>query len=195
MKRGLTIILLTLLTVVTAMAQGAQRKSVTEPQSAKAPQSMPTVDQILDRYVQAIGGATAHRKLTSRVMKSTIVIEGSDVTASFESYEQAPNKQVDIGQFKFGNGGEFEVSRGFNGTVGWALNPTNGWFRYLSGTELAEEKRFAEFYWGIKLKELYPKMALLGQMKVGDQTAYCIQASPPEDDPIKLYFEAQTGLL
>jgi len=71
MKRGLTIIFLSLVTAVTAMAQGAQPLSVTEPQSVKAPQSTPTVDQILDRYVQAIGGATAHRKLTSQVMQIT----------------------------------------------------------------------------------------------------------------------------
>src|SRR5215475_3106109 len=195
MKRGLTIILLTLVTVVTAMAQGAQRKSVTEPQSAKAPQSMPTVDQILDRYVKAIGGAAAHRKLTSHVMKSTFVIGDSDVTASYESYSQAPNKSVDIGHFKVGNGREFELSRGFNGTEGWALNPTDGGFRELSGTKLAEQKRDADFYREIKLKELYPKMALMGEVKIGDRTAYCIEATPTEGDPSKLYFEAQTGLI
>ncbi|HEY9434978.1 MAG TPA: serine hydrolase [Blastocatellia bacterium] len=156
---------------------------------------MPTVDKILDRYAQAIGGAAAHRKLTSRVMKSTLVIEDSDVTASFEDYRQAPNKAVEIGRFKLGNGVEFEVSRGFNGRVGWALNPTDGGFRELSGTGLDAEKRDAEFYWGIKLKELYPKMALLGQVKVDVHTAYCIEATPPEGDPVKLYFEAQTGLL
>jgi CubicO group peptidase (beta-lactamase class C family) len=153
------------------------------------------VDQILDRYVKAIGGAAAHRKLTSRVMKMTFEIEDSDVTARYESYRQAPNKAVVIGKFKLGNGIEFEVSRGFNGAEGWALNPTDVGFRELSGTELAAEKREADFYWDIKLKELYPKMALLGQVKVGDHKAYCIEATPPEGDPLKLYFETQTGLL
>ncbi len=55
-----------------AMAQGAQQKSETGPQSVKAPQSTPTVDQILDRYVQAIGGERSLRKLTNRVMKMTL---------------------------------------------------------------------------------------------------------------------------
>lgn len=195
MKRGLTIVLLSLVIAGPVMAQGAQQKSVTEPQSVKAPQSMPTVDQILDRYVQAIGGAAAHRKLTSRITKMTLVIEDSDVTGSFEIYEQAPNKVVGIGQIKLGNGIKFEVSRGFNGAVGWSLNPTDGGFRELSGTELAAEKRDAEFYWEIKLKELYPKMAFIGQAPVGDHTAYCIEATPPEGSAEKWFFEAQTGLL
>jgi hypothetical protein len=32
---------------------------------------MPIVDQILDKYVQPIGGETAYRQLRSRVMKGT----------------------------------------------------------------------------------------------------------------------------
>ena len=162
---------------------------------AKTLQSMPTVDQIFDRYVEAIGGVTANRKLTSRIMKMTLVVQDSDVTASIESYRQAPNKAVDISQIKLGNGIEFESSSGFNGAVGWSFNPADGGIRELSGSRLAEEKRDSEFYWEIKLKELYPKMALAGQATVGDRLAYCIEATPPEGDPIKLYFEAQTGLL
>jgi CubicO group peptidase (beta-lactamase class C family) len=92
MKRSLAIILSSLFTVVTAMAQGAQQKSATESQSLNASQSTPTVDQIIDRYVQAIGGEAALRKVTSRIINLTLVIEGDDVTASFESYSQAPNK-------------------------------------------------------------------------------------------------------
>jgi hypothetical protein len=177
------------------LERGARQQPGTETQRLNAPRSMPTVDQILDRYVQALGGMAALGKFTSRITKSTLVIEESDVTASFESYRQAPNKGVEIGQYKLGNGIGFTVSRGFNGTAGWALNPTDGGFRELSGTGLAAEKRDAEFYWEINLKELYPKMALIGQVQVGDRTAYCIEATPPEGDPIKLYFETQTGLL
>jgi D-alanyl-D-alanine carboxypeptidase len=166
-----------------------------KPQSVKAPQSAPTVDQILDRYVKAIGGTAAYRKLTSQIMKITFVIEESNVTGSFETYRQAPNKSVEIGKIKLGDGREFEISRGFNGAEGWALNPADGGFRELIGTELAAEKLEAEFYWDIKLKELYPKMALQGEVRIGDRTAYCIEATPTEGDPSKLYFEAQTGLL
>ena len=112
-----------------------------------------------------------------------LVIEGSDVTVGYESYSQAPNKEVEIFRVKLGNGFEFEVSGRFNGVIGWSLDPTDGGFRELSGTELAAKIRDVEFYWGIKLKELYPKMALIGQASVGDHTAYCIEATPPEGAP------------
>ena len=92
MKRGYTTLLLCLVAVVTSLAQGAQQESVSKQQSAKAPQATPTVDQIIDMYVQVIGGASAIRKLTSRVVKMTLVIEDSDVIGSFESYRQVLNK-------------------------------------------------------------------------------------------------------
>src|SRR5215475_1533591 len=195
MKRSLEIILLSLVTAVTATAQGARQRSETEPQAVKAPQSTPTVDQILDRYAQAIGGAAAFAKLTSRVTKMTLEIEDSDVAVSFESYAQAPNKHVQIGQARLGNGIEFEISRGFNGAVGWSLNATEGGFSELIGTELAAEKRAADFYWDIRLKEIYPKMALLGRAPVGDHTSYCIEATPTEGSHEKWFFDLQTGLL
>jgi hypothetical protein len=59
----------------------------------------------------------------------TLLIEGSDVTVSYEGYRQAPNKEVEIFRVKLGNGFEYEVSRGFNGAVGWSLDPTDGGFR------------------------------------------------------------------
>src|SRR5262245_65033658 len=120
MKRGFTTVLLCMVAVVASMAQIARQKSATESQSLNASQSIPTVDQIIDRYVQAIGGEAAIRKVTSRIINMTLVIEGDDVTASFESYGQAPNKRVEIGQFKLSNCIEFEISRGFNGAVGWS---------------------------------------------------------------------------
>jgi hypothetical protein len=195
MKIVFTIALLSMVIAGTAMAQGPQQKTGPETQLGKAPQSTPTVDQILDRYVQAIGGESALRKLTSRVTKMTLVIEGSDVTVSFESYAQAPNREVLIGQVKLDNGVEFEISRGFNGSVGWSLDPTEGGFRELKGTELAAEKRDAEFYSGIKSRELYPQMTLIGQMKFGDHSTYCIEARPLEGSSQKWFFDAQTGLL
>jgi len=49
MKRSLAIILLSLVTVVTATAQGARQKAGAGPQRVKASRSMPTVDQSLDK--------------------------------------------------------------------------------------------------------------------------------------------------
>jgi len=100
MKQKIAILLPGMLLAVAVMAQSTRQQSQTESQGVKAPQSMPTVEQILDRHVQAIGGATAWDKLTSRITKITVEFEGSKVTGSFERYEQAPNRDVLIAQLR-----------------------------------------------------------------------------------------------
>src|SRR5215475_11818691 len=197
MKRSLTIILLSLVTFVPAMAQGARQKAGARSQRVKAPRSMPTVDQILDKYVQAIGGEAAFGKLTTRVAKGTIEEEVSGVTGSFVVYAQAPNKLALIGRAQTKEGFGFDISHGFDGVVGWSVNKAvmGPGFRELSGKELAAEKRDAEFYSEVRLKELYPRMTLRGKMKVGVREAYVIEAKPAEGNPEKWYFDTQTGLL
>jgi len=156
---------------------------------------MPTVDQILDKYVQAIGGEAALGKLTTRVTKGTLEELVRGITGSIEVYAQAPNKLALISRAQTKTGLAFDIAHGFDGASGWSLNVAGAGFRELSGKELAAEKRDAEFYSETKLKELYPRMTLKGKMKVGAREAYVIEATPAEGDPEKWYFDAQTGLL
>jgi CubicO group peptidase (beta-lactamase class C family) len=155
---------------------------------------MPTVDQILDKYVQAMGGTEAIRKLKTRVLKGTIEFVKREVTivGDSEIYAASPNKRMEITRIKVGSCYEEDVLEGFNGTVGWSNSDR---FRKLEGAELAVKKREAEFYREIKLKELYPRMILNGTEKIGDRLAYVLNATPAEGDPEKMYFDIETGLL
>ncbi|HEV2666838.1 MAG TPA: hypothetical protein VG324_18105 [Blastocatellia bacterium] len=190
MKAKLTIIALSLVSCVAGMAQSAQQKSKLEQEGANAPASTPTVDQILDKYVQAIGGKAAFEKLKTRVMKGTWENLTTTRVSPIEIYAKAPNKRVEIFI-----AGDYDSSRGFNGAVGWSLNMTETGFRELSGHGLAAEKREAEFHREIKLREIYPRWTLAGKERVGDREAYVIEATPAEGDTEKMYFDVQTGLL
>src|SRR5215510_912209 len=190
MKTNLTIIALSLVAGIVGMAQSAQQRSGPVQEGANATAPTPTVDQILDKYVQAIGGKAAFEKLKTRVMKGTWENLTTSRVSPIEIYAKAPNKRVEIFLI-----GDYDSSRGFNGAVGWSLNMTETGFRELSGHGLAAEKREAEFYREIKLRELYPKSTLAGKEKVGDREAYVIEATPAEGDSEKLYFDVQTGLL
>ena len=148
---------------------------------------LPTVDQVLSKYVEALGGRAALEKLKTRMMKgSQIRFDGT--AWPVEIYQAAPNKFVSIVTSPNGI-----VSFGFNGTAGWSRNPRGQ--RDLSGEALAQMKRSAEFYVDLKLKELYPNMMLEGKEKVGDREAYVIRSQVGEKRTEKLYFDTQTGLL
>jgi len=156
-----------------------------------APQeSLPSVDQIIDKYVDALGGKAAIEKLTSRVAKGTFEMDQMPGTASEEIYEKAPNKQLMITDAP-----NYGVVRyAFNGTVGWQDTPQTG-LQDISGAQLAAMKRYADFYRDIKLTELYPKMTVKGKESVNGHDAYVVEATPAEGAPELWYFDVGSGLL
>ena len=185
---------------ISALAQSSQQKPPTgqpaakptdpKPADAKPADAMPTIDQILDKFVQALGGKAAIEKLTSRVSKGNFEIPAMGAGGPIEMYAKAPNKNLVIINIPgFGT-----IQQGFNGTVAWAQEPTSG-LRELSGAELASAKRDAEFYADIKFKEMYSKMTVKGKEKVGEKEAYVVEAIPTEGAPQKIYFDTQSGLV
>jgi len=163
---------------------------------ALAQQAPPTVDQIIARYLQAMGGAAALGKLTTRVEKVTFADETNGVTGSFVVYARAPNQRAVIGSAQTKDGSVIDFSRGFDGTVGW-VSKTGVWSgcQKLAGAELAEEKRAAVFHSELRTLELYPRLRLKGRLNVDGRTAEVIEARPREGNPETWYFDTQTGLL
>lgn len=182
MKRVLTILLFTLLTVMPAFGQD-------KPAAKPAPvAAMPSLDQIIEKAVQAIGGKAAHEKLTSRVAKGTLEVSGTG--GPFETYAKAPNKTITIVDIE----GYGVYQEGFDGAVAWVLDPASG-MSERQGTALATAKREADFYGAFKIKEHFPKMTLKGKDKVGDREVYVIDAITAEGTPETLYIDVQNGLI
>jgi mono/diheme cytochrome c family protein len=156
-------------------------------QAAKQDVPLPSVEQILDRYVQAVGGRQAIERVTSRVLKGSRV--GADgILVPEEVYAKAPNKLLTVTSYP-----NLVFRTGFNGTQGWARSNQGG--RDLPGEMLAQLRREAEFYKETRLKDIYSKMMVLGRAAVGGREAYVVEATPNDGSPEKLYFDVQTGLL
>ncbi|HKC65336.1 MAG TPA: hypothetical protein VKB86_16965 [Pyrinomonadaceae bacterium] len=190
--RKATIIILGLLVSISAMAQNAQPSTHVSTNAAKASTALPTVDAVLEKYVNAMGGRAAIEKIKSRVSKGTFELASmAGVKGTVEIYEKAPNKQVAFLNIP-GIGTDAE---GFNGTIAWELEPDSGVVHEKSGLELASARRDAEFYEELKFKELFPQMTLKGVEKVGTSAAYVIEAVPAEGSAEHFYFDTATGLL
>lgn len=173
---------------------GRGSASVAAP-AAQDSAALPTVDQLLDKYVAAIGGRAAIEKVTTRMMKGTLELPatgdaGSIVPGTIEVYQKAPNKRVATVVIP-GNGTDL---RGYNGAAGWFVDPDEG-PKDLSGPDLDAIKVEARFNREIRLKELFPKMTVAGRATVGNSEAYVVNAPQADGSLEKLYFDAQSGLL
>jgi len=189
--------------MVAAFTSAAQEKPKTDvqgkPETPKAegpktdakPVALPTVDDILEKNVKAVGGKEAIEKITSRSMKGSFNLEAFGVAdAPVEMFAKAPNKtamKIDVAGFGV-------VNRVYDGATGWSSDPMSG-LRELSGVELAQMKRGADFYQELNYKKHYTKMEVKGKEKVGSYETYVVEATPSEGSPDKLYFDVDTGLL
>ncbi len=193
MKLATTIVIYALLFALPAGASFAQDK----PQPAKAPEAAaktataePTVDQILDKYVRAIGGRQAVEKITSRVTRGTFEVSAMGLKGEIEIYAKAPNKTLTIQTLS----GVGEIRDGYDGKIAWSQNPMMG-LREKGGTELATIVRASDIHASIKTRQLFSKLELKGKEKVGNRETYVILATPAEGTPVKMYFDTQTGLI
>jgi hypothetical protein len=153
----------------------------------KSDTSLPTVDQVLARYVEALGGRSAIMRVTVRVMKGSRV--GADgVLVPEEVYQKAPNKLLVVTRYP-----NNVISKGFDGAKAWGRD--NQGESLMSDEDAAELEREAAFHKDVDLKQLYKEMRLAGQATVNDRTAYVVEAESRRGNSEKLYFDAQTGLL
>jgi outer membrane lipoprotein-sorting protein len=183
--------LLTLSLLMTLGVFGQEKPKSEAPKAdAKPAAGMPTVDEILERNIKAIGGEEAIRKITSRSSKGSFDLEAMNISGTFEMVAKAPNRTATTIELP----GMGKMSNVFDGTKAYSADPMNG-VREPSGTELEPLKRAADFYSSLNYKKNYTKIELKGVEKVGSTDAYVLVATPPLGDPDKLFFDAKTYML
>lgn len=154
----------------------------------------PSAESIIAKYVQALGGEQALRKVTSRVITARRDYPAgpaglAPVLAQVEIYQQAPNRTVMISKAE-----KFTVSEGYDGQVAWAQN-ANGNVNNLPEPDQQRAKRSADFYESLDLAKNYEQLQVTGIEKVNGHDAYVLTGTPPGDRPEKLYFDVKTGFL
>jgi len=155
------------------------------PASAKP---APSIDEIIERSIRASGGREAWKRLTSLRMRGQAEVTGMDLPGTVEIQAKAPNKVLQTIEF-----GQMVIRHAFDGQNGWQELPGQG-VTDMSGEELGQFKRDAEFHGELKFKELYPQITYLGEEEVNNRSAYVIRAVPADGAARKFYFDKETGL-
>lgn len=167
---------------------GAAAPPAGQPQASPSPRlAGPSADEILNKYVEAIGGQAAIDKLKTRTAKGTIV-QANGNSFQFELYQAAPDKfcfLVTTPQ------GPFE--RGFDGKLAW--EKTARGVREITGGELANFKAGNSLFSLINLKEQYARPPRARRDKLGDRDVFVLDGMTTDGKRMRLYFDASTGLL
>jgi outer membrane lipoprotein-sorting protein len=146
-----------------------------------------TADQIVDRYIAALGGADAIKKITSRVQKGKILANGSETP--IEVITKAPNMRITI---THNSASDSFVA--FDGKAGWMGNAGRP-AREMTAAESASSGLDAEFYLALRLKEMFPQLRRGRPEEVGGAQCEVLTGAAPGRPMVRLYFDKNSGLL
>jgi hypothetical protein len=157
--------------------------------SAQQPAAM-TGDEVLERYVAAVGGRAAHERIRNYVLEAEFEVARRGIRGTLEIRGKAPDKLLVVRTIeKVG-----AIRQGVDGAAAWVEDPYNG-VRVLDGEELATARRSAVFNADLKWRELYERVELLGVEKLGDRDVYAVRLSGKEAPAETRYYDAATFLL
>lgn len=161
-----------------------------EPEKAEtAAPALPTADEILNKYVQAVGGAAAVEKINSRVEKGTISFGPQQLP--IEVVAKAPNKRISTVHTP--NGDNITA---FDGHAGWLGNPGPRPPREMSALENEAAGFDATFYLPTELKKMFAQFRVRPATdKIGGHDVVQLIAANPGKAPMRLFFDKESGLL
>ncbi len=160
----------------------------TKVQGAEAKEgSGPSADQLLDKYLQAVGGAAATEKITSRVMKGTITFGDSNIP--IDIFSKDPDKRI-----SFAHTPDGDSVTAFDGHEGWLGFPGRP-PREMHGSELDAAAMDADLHFAAHLRTMFSEAQVRGIQKIGDRDAYLVVGQSEGKPPLRLYFDQQSGLL
>jgi len=159
-------------------------------------EGQPSATQILDKYIQALGGAQKVGALTSFI--ATGMSEGYGGLGgggTFQIIAKAPNQRTTLIVFK-DHPERGDNTRVFNGTNAWVKSPRGLFPEYeMTGTDLDGARLDAQMSFPAQIKQVLTNLRVGGLDTIGDREVQVVQGSGPRGLLATMYFDKQTGLL
>ena len=169
----------------------AENDDIVRPDSGQ-----PSADQILDKYIRALGGAQRLAGLASFVATGTSVgYFGLGGTGEFTITAKAPTQRTTLIAFKD------HPERGdsvwaFDGRTGWIKTPRGLLGEYeLVGEELDGARLEAQMSFPGQIKQVLDNWRVGSRRSIGNRDFLVVQGSGPRGFVATLYFDPESGLL
>jgi photosynthetic reaction center cytochrome c subunit len=159
-------------------------------------QGVPSVDQVLDKYLQALGGSQNVARVTSFIATGkSIGYRGFGGGGVVEVSAQAPDKRAM--HISFPEYPDRGVSvRTYDGRTGWIATPLAVLRKYeLAGSERDGARLDAMLSFPTQIKQALTNLRVGPPSTIGDQDVTVLQGNGPNGTLATLYFDDATGLL
>jgi outer membrane lipoprotein-sorting protein len=151
----------------------------------------PSADQILDKYIQALGGAQRLAAITSFTAKGTYQGYAELEKSPIEIAAKAPGQRVTI--IHTSNG---DWTTTYDGRTGWVAEPGRPVpLLELTGQFLQAAKVDADLSFPARIKQSFSQWRVGYPTTINDREVEVVQGTSSDNFPVKLYFDKQSGLL
>src|SRR5437879_1912774 len=146
-----------------------------------------SADPIVEKYLAAVGGAEALRKISSRAEKGSAIMGGHPLP--IEIFAQAPDKRMSVTHLPEG-----DIITAYDGKTGWLGNPGRP-PRPMGKSESEAARLDADMSLAAHIKTVFPELKVAPAEKIGDHEVTVVRGLREGLPPVKLYFDPQSGLL
>ncbi len=161
---------------------------IAEPERPAQPATKTTIDQIVDKYITALGGAAKLASVKSMSVKASRIEPDGKATEP-EMIWYKGNKYASDTTYS-----KAVVSERYDGTTATKYGGPHGSIP-LKADEAEQIKREAELFSPANLKTIYPKMDFRSLDRIDGREVYAVTATTASNLRESLYFDVVTGLL
>ena len=147
----------------------------------------PPAEQIVTKYVKAIGGAAVVQKMNTRQEKGTINVSGRNLP--IEIFSRTGGKQLTV--IHLPNGDSVTA---YDGASGWTSTP-NRPVREIPSVEVASAQAEVDLQLPLHMKQLFNEVKTSATEKIGDRETYVVTGMNSGEVAAKFYFDKDTGYL
>ena len=149
---------------------------------------LPSASDVIEKYIQAVGGAPAVQNVSSRVESGTVTF-GVGPGFPVEILSKSPSRQAMIVHLPAG-----DSSTVFDSRNGWLRSPA-GPVHDMPQADIEGAKLDADLQFPINVKKNFQELKVVRTEKVSEHDAILLFATNSSGPPLELYFDRQTGLL
>jgi hypothetical protein len=153
----------------------------------------PSADQLLDKYLQALGGAQRLASFTSFIGKGTYEGYGEGEKSPIEIFANAPDELSTVIHRVTG-----DSITSFDGRSGWIASPAANspvTMIAMTGGDLDAAKVDANLFFPAQIKQALSKWRVGFPTTIDDRDVQIVEGTTARGVPVKLYFDPESGLL
>ncbi len=147
-----------------------------------------TVEAVLERYKQALGGVEAIQKVQSETVRGEIEGTGMKGKATFTSYAK-PFKQL----WKVTQPDGTVITSGFDGSVSWSITPKGA--DIDKDTPVESDRRDADLQYPLHQPDYFKKLEFAGVTDFEGHRCYWLHGTTHWGKDNNQFYDVKTGLL